>query len=164
MWSVLAFAVLGDGDKAGALFAMLNPINHTLTPDEVATYQVEPYAVVADVYSTAPHVGRGGWSWYTGSAGWMQRVGIESILGVRMSQDGLHINPCVPKLWPNYSVTIAWRSARYAITVDNPGHTGHGVASITLDGASVSTTAPVPLVDDGATHDVHVTLANGPAT
>ncbi len=158
MWSVMAFARLGAGDKAAALFAMLNPINHALTPADVAAYQVVPYVATADIYSTAPHVGRGGWSWYTGSAGWMQRVGIETILGVRISVAGLHIAPCVPAAWPGYSVTLAWRSSRYAITVENPGHTGKGVAAITLDGVAVPATAPVALADDGATHEVRVTL------
>ena len=84
MWSVIAFAMLGDGDKAGELFAMLNPINHARHARRVERYKVEPYVVCADVYSTSPHVGRGGWTWYTGSAGWMYRAGLESILGFRM--------------------------------------------------------------------------------
>ncbi len=161
LWAVLAFARLGEGDKAMSLFAMINPINHALTAQDVAVYQVEPYVAVADIYSTAPHVGRGGWSWYTGSAGWMQRVGIESILGVRISRDGLHIQPCVPRLWPGYSVTLTWRSSRYAIVVSNPDQTGQGVAAISLDGVSLSATDPVKLVDDGASHDVQVTLGHG---
>ena len=84
LWSVMAFAALGDGDKAVALFSLLNPINHARTRTDVLRYKVEPYVVAADVYATPPHVGRGGWTWYTGSAGWMQRAGVESILGLRM--------------------------------------------------------------------------------
>jgi cyclic beta-1,2-glucan synthetase len=158
LWSVLGFARLGDGDKAASLFAMLNPINHALTPADVAVYQVEPYVAVADIYSTAPHVGRGGWSWYSGSAGWMQRIGVEEILGVRIDREGLHVRPCVPKAWPGYTVAITWRTARYVITVDNPQRSGQGVATISLDGASLPPESPVKLVDDGATHAVRVTL------
>jgi cyclic beta-1,2-glucan synthetase len=159
MWAVLAFARLGDGDKAAALFTMINPINHALTPQDVAIYQVEPYVAVADIYSTPPHIGRGGWSWYTGSAGWMQRIGVETILGVRISEAGLHIDPCVPKQWPDYRVTVAWRSSRYLVSVKNAGGTGRGVAEILLDGVSQSPTQPLPLADDGADHEVVVTLA-----
>ena len=158
MWAVLAFAALGDGDKATRLFAMLNPINHARTKPDADRYKVEPYAVVADIYSTAPHVGRGGWSWYTGSAGWMQRVGIEGILGIRIQGAELHIDPCIPKTWPGFTATIAWRTARYAITVDNPAQTGGGVQSITLDGATLPDGTTVPLADDGRTHAVRVML------
>ena len=158
IWSVLAFALRGDGDKAAELFAMLNPINHALTPDDVTRYKVEPYVGVADIYAAPSHIGRGGWSWYTGSAGWMQRVGVENILGVRVRNGMLHVDPCVPRGWPCYTVTIAWRSARYVITVDNSAHTGKGVVSISLDGASLPAAKPVTLADDGATHDVQVTL------
>ncbi len=158
LWSVMAFAQLGDGDKASALFSMLNPINHALLPADVARYKVEPYVVAADIYSTSPHVGRGGWSWYTGSAGWMQRVGIESILGIRIRNTMLHIDPCIPKDWARYEVAIVWRSTRYVVTVENPARAGMGVVSISLDGASLSAGAPVPMIDDGATHAVEVTL------
>jgi cyclic beta-1,2-glucan synthetase len=159
VWTLMAFAALGDGAKAASLFAMLNPINRTRTQADLARYKVEPYAVVADVYSMPPNLGRGGWSWYTGSAGWMQRAGIESILGVRIRGSLLHIAPCIPADWPRYDVTITWRSARYIIAVENPAGVGQGVASVVLDGAACR--LPLPLVDDGATHSVHVTL--GPA-
>ena len=157
MWAVLAFTALGDGDKAGALFAMLNPINHARTRADAERYKVEPYAVVADIYSTAPHVGRGGWSWYTGSAGWMQRVGVEGILGVRILGTSLHINPCIPHDWPGFTATITWRSARYTITVDNPAGVSQGVRSVMLDGV-VLPGHTVALADDGAQHTVGVTL------
>ena len=156
-WAVLAFTALGDGDKAGALFAMLNPINHARTRADAERYKVEPYAVVADIYSTAPHVGRGGWSWYTGSAGWMQRVGVEGILGVRILGTSLHINPCIPHHWPGFTATITWRSARYTITVDNPSGVSQGVRSILLDGV-VLPGRTVALADDGAQHTLGVTL------
>ena len=157
MWAMMAFALLGDGDRAASLFAMLNPINHALTPAEVDRYKVEPYAVVADIYSVEPHVGRGGWSWYTGSAGWMQRVGVEHILGLRIHGAELRIDPTIPRDWPGFEATLAWRSARYAVTVENAG-SGSGVVAITLDGTSLLPGAPVQLVDDGRTHAVRVTL------
>ena len=162
LWSVMAFSALGDGDKAAMLFAMLNPINRALGLTDVARYKVEPYAVVADVYSMPPHVGRGGWSWYTGSAGWMQRTGIESILGIRIRGAALHIDPGIPKAWPRYEVTIAWRSARYRITVENPTGAGRGVSSLCLDGANVPAGSPLPLTDDGGEHTVNVVLGGQP--
>jgi cyclic beta-1,2-glucan synthetase len=158
LWTAMAFALLGEGDKAAALFAMLNPINHARTPAEAARYKLEPYVVAADVYSTPPHVGRGGWSWYTGSAGWMQRVGLESILGLRIRGSTLHIDPCVPRDWPRYDVTITWQSTRYIIAVENPSGVSKGVVLINLDGVDLPAGAAVPLVDDGATHAVRVTL------
>ena len=119
-WSVMAFAALGDGDKAVALFSLLNPINHARTRTELLRYKVEPYVVAADVYATAPHVGRGGWTWYTGSAGWMQRAGVESILGLRRRGAYLHLDPCIPKAWPKFEITVRRQSTRYEIVVDNP--------------------------------------------
>ncbi len=157
-WAVLAFAALGDGDRAGALFAMLNPINHARTPADADRYKLEPYVIAADIYSTAPHVGRGGWSWYTGSAGWMQRVGVEAILGIRIRGSSLLIDPCIPRAWPGFKATITWRSARYTITVENPGRVGRGVVSITLDGVALAAGADVTLADDGGAHVVGVML------
>ena len=99
IWSVLAFAALGDGDKAGELFSLLNPINHASTRAGVYRYKVEPYVVAADIYAEPPHVGRGGWTWYTGSAGWMYRAGIEWILGLRLRGTRLYLDPCIPRAW-----------------------------------------------------------------
>jgi cyclic beta-1,2-glucan synthetase len=158
LWTVMATAMLGDGDLAARLFAQLNPINHTRTAADAACYKVEPYVVVADIYSVAPHVGRGGWSWYTGSAGWMQRVGIERILGVRIQADLLLIDPCIPRDWPAFEVTIGWRSARYAITVINPARVNKGVVAMLLDRRGHAVGQPVELADDGVTHTVLVTL------
>ncbi len=156
-WAVLAFAALGDGDRAAALWGMLNPVRRALTQADADRSKVEPYAVVADVYSTAPHVGRGGWSWYTGSAGWMQRAGVEGILGIRILNGILHVDPCIPRDWPRFEATVTWRSARYRIVVENPGRACKGVASIRLDGADAAA-GPVTLLDDGGTHLVEVTL------
>ena len=155
-WAVLATAALGDGDGAAKLFGLLNPVRRALTQDDADRSKVEPYAVVADVYSVPPHVGRGGWSWYTGSAGWMQRAGIEGILGLRIAGGALHIDPCIPRDWPGFEATVAWRSARYRVVVGNPGRVCRGVRSIRLDGADVA--GPVKLLDDGGTHLVEVTL------
>jgi cyclic beta-1,2-glucan synthetase len=154
----MATAALGDGNQAHRLFNRLNPINHTLTLADVARYKVEPYAVVADIYSKPPHAGRGGWSWYTGSAGWMQRVGVESILGVRIRHGRLVLDPVIPKDWPGFEVAIVWRSARYDITVQNPAGVSRGVVSITLDGTELPADQMVTLVDDGASHRVEVKL------
>jgi cellobiose phosphorylase len=163
IWSIFAFAALGDGDRAGALFAILDPIRHSLTPEAVARYQVEPYVSCADVYSVAPHVGRGGWTWYSGSAGWLYRAGLEAILGVRLQGEALTIDPCIPNAWPGYQVALRHRGAdrritRYEIDVQNPHHVSRGVGTVELDGVTLPTAAPIPLVDDGAVHRVRVVL------
>jgi cyclic beta-1,2-glucan synthetase len=159
LWSVMAFAALGDGDKAAGLFSLLNPINHARTQAEVHRYKVEPYVVAADVYATASHVGRGGWTWYTGSAGWMQRAGVESILGVRVQGATLHLDPCIPKDWPGFEVTLRHGSATYHIRVENPDGVSRGIASAEL-AETVVAERPlhIPLVDDGATHILKVRL------
>jgi cyclic beta-1,2-glucan synthetase len=159
IWSVLAFAALGEGDKAGELFSILNPINHASTRAGVQRYKVEPYVMAADVYSEPPHVGRGGWTWYTGSAGWMYQAGMESMLGFKLRGTHLLIDPCIPRAWPRYEIDFAYHSSRYEIEVENPRGVNRGVASIALDGLPL--TGPettIPLVDDGATHRVVVTL------
>ncbi|HEV8584522.1 MAG TPA: glucoamylase family protein, partial [Methylomirabilota bacterium] len=158
IWSVMAFAALGDGDRAGELFAMLNPIEHARTPAGVARYAVEPYVVAADVYAEPPHVGRGGWTWYTGSAGWMYRAGLESLLGFRVRGTRLTIDPCIPRAWPGYSIAFRHRSARYDVVVENPGGVSRGVSSVELDGASVSGSGDVGLADDGRVHRLRVVL------
>jgi len=135
MWSVMAFAKLGLGDQAAGLFALLNPINHALTARDAARYRVEPYVIAADVYSVAPHEGRGGWSWYTGSAGWMQRAGIESILGITRRGATLRVDPCIPAAWPGFSAVLTLEGMRWEIVVENPGGACRGVGSAMLDGA-----------------------------
>ena len=159
LWSVMAFASLGQGDKAAGLFALLNPINHAGTRADVHRYKTEPYAVTADVYAQYPHMGRGGWSWYTGSAGWMQRAGIESILGMRIEGALLHLDPCIPKSWPGFEMTLRYRSAWYKITLENPAGVNRGIASLTLDGIT-HTQRPVCLMlhDDGLTHQIQVRM------
>jgi cyclic beta-1,2-glucan synthetase len=159
-WSVIAFAALGQGDKAAALFSLLNPINHASTRADVQRYKVEPYVVAADIYSVPPHLGRGGWTWYTGSAGWLYRAGIESILGFRLQGASLLLDPVIPTSWPRFELTYKHRSALYHITVENPRGVSRGVSSATLDGNALPSGSParVPLVDDGATHTVRVIL------
>jgi cyclic beta-1,2-glucan synthetase len=159
IWSILAFAALGDGDKAGELFSILNPINHASSRAGVQRYKVEPYVIAADVYSEPPHVGRGGWTWYTGSAGWMYQAGVESILGFRLRGATLLLDPCVPRVWPHFEIDFRYHSARYEIVVENPQGVSRGVASSELDGQPLPAGAPaIPLVDDGATHKVTVIL------
>ena len=135
MWTILAQARLGDGDAAGRLFAMLNPINHALTPADAARYKVEPYVAAADVYATAPHAGRGGWTWYTGSAAWMYRAGVEGLLGLTRAGGELVLAPCFPRDWPQMSANVRMGETRLAITIDNAAGTGRGIAGATLDGA-----------------------------
>jgi cyclic beta-1,2-glucan synthetase len=159
IWSVLALAELGDGDKAGELFSILNPINHASTRAGVQRYKVEPYVMAADVYAEPPHVGRGGWTWYTGSAGWMYQAGIEWILGFRLRGTTLLIDPCIPRAWPRYEIDFRYHSATYLIVVENPQGVSRGVASSELDGQALTGGgAAIPLADDGATHQVRVVL------
>src|SRR5208282_33823 len=159
LWSVIAFATLGEGDKAEALFALLNPINHARTRSDVHRYKVEPYVVAADVYAAEPHVGRGGWTWYTGSGGWMQRAGIESILGLRVQGDVLELDPCIPKDWPRFEMTLRHRSARYEIVVENPDGISRGIASAQADGTAMDRRPlRLKLLNDGGTHHLLVRL------
>ncbi|HEX2707765.1 MAG TPA: glycosyl hydrolase family 65 protein, partial [Solirubrobacterales bacterium] len=134
VWSVIASAELGDGDRAGELYSILNPISHASTRAGVQRYKVEPYVMAADVYATPPHVGRGGWTWYTGSAGWMYRAGLESILGFRVHGAKLQIDPCIPRAWPGFRIEFRYHSATYEIAVENPAGVSRGVATIELDG------------------------------
>ena len=158
-WSVIAFALLGEGGKATSLFAQLNPINHARTRAELRHYKVEPYVVAADIYSAPGHIGHGGWTWYTGSAGWMHRAGLESILGVRFEGSFLHLDPCIPNSWPGFEVTLRRRSARMRIKVDNPNGFSRGVASAQLDGILIAQRPlRVELIDDGRIHELLVTL------
>jgi cyclic beta-1,2-glucan synthetase len=157
IWSVIAFALLGDGDTAGELFALLNPINQASTRATVHRYKVEPYVVCADVYATPPHVGRGGWTWYTGSAGWMYRAGLESILGFRLRGSRLVIDPCIPRAWRGFEMVFRYRSAQYDIVVENP-RGGSRVVSVDVDGVSLDGDLSIVLADDRKTHRVRILL------
>ncbi len=159
IWSVIAFAMLGDGGKAAELFSIVNPINHASTRTDVHRYKVEPYVVCADVYAQPPHIGRGGWTWYTGAAGWMYRAGLEWVLGFRLRGATLVLDPCVPRAWPGFEIIFRYRSARYDIAVANPHGGSRGVAHAELDGTALpGNPARIPLADDGATHRVRVIL------
>ena len=159
LWSVMAYARLGLGTEAGALLALLNPITRAATRADVHRYKVEPYVIAADVYSVAPHVGRGGWTWYTGSAGWMHRAALESVLGFTVHGDELHLEPCMPAEWAGAEIGFRHRSARYEISIENPQRVGRGIVGAELDGAALSyTPLAVPLVDDGCDHRVRVLL------
>jgi cyclic beta-1,2-glucan synthetase len=159
-WSIFAFGALGQGEKAAALFAMANPITRSSTRADVQRYKVEPYAVAADVYSVGPHAGRGGWTWYTGAAGWLYRAGIEAILGLRTQGSSLLISPCIPRDWPRYEVAYRFGSTRYEIAVENEGSERHRVARAELDGVGLpGFPVRIPLVDDGRTHAVRVILS-----
>jgi cyclic beta-1,2-glucan synthetase len=121
-------------------------------------YKVEPYVVAGDVYAEPPHVGRGGWTWYTGSAGWLYRAGLEWILGFRVRGQTLSIDPCIPRSWPSYSINFRYRSATYRIQVENPSRVSRGVATINLDGKALDDRENIPLTDDGKTHQVLIVL------
>ena len=141
--------MLGDGDtRAAKLFRMLNPINHTRSRADVQRYKVEPYVVAGDVYSEPPHVGRGGWTWYTGSAGWIYRVGLEAILGFQLRGTMLTIDPCIPRNWPNFSLTFKYHSTTYKIRVENPSACMKGVALMNIDGKLIAGRTDVALTDD----------------
>ena len=157
LWTVWAFAELGQGDRAEALFHMLNPIYHSDTPEKVMRYAVEPYVIAADVYSAPSRTGRGGWTWYTGSSGWMYRLGLEAILGIRRLGKTLRIDPCIPKGWSNYQVTYHVGGTTYQIWVDNPSGINRGVKQVTLDG-KVLPGSEISLLDDGDVHQVHVLM------
>jgi cyclic beta-1,2-glucan synthetase len=161
LWSVLATALRGDGDRAFELFQMLNPLTHTLTPQDVATYKVEPFVVAADVYTAPGHLGRGGWTWYTGSASWMYRVGLEAILGFRKCGDRLTIRPRVPRSWPSYTITFRYGSSSYEILVLHPATMRDGDIHLEIDGRAVDGDV-IALVDDGAHHTVRLLPQNLP--
>jgi cyclic beta-1,2-glucan synthetase len=156
-WIVMALARLGSGDEAAEMFHMLNPVNHARHAADVARYRAEPYVLAGDVYNHPAHRGRGGWSWYTGSAGWMYRAAVESMLGLRRSGAAFAVDPCIPSAWPGCEVTWRFGGTRYDISTANPDRRCRGVLRATLDGALVDHLA-IPLVDDGRVHEVAVTL------
>jgi len=147
------------GDTAAALFSLLNPINHASTRAGVYRYKVEPYVIAADVYAVPPHVGRGGWTWYTGSAGWMYRAGLESVLGLRLHADLLSFDPCIPRTWPGFTISLRHGSARYEIKLENPDGVSRGIEVATIDGEIiVDRPLSLTLADDAVTHRLVVRL------
>jgi cyclic beta-1,2-glucan synthetase len=149
---------MGDSEKAWELLRMINPVNHSADPDSSALYKVEPYVVAADVYAVSPHIGRGGWSWYTGSSGWMYRLIVESLLGIGLAGDQLTIAPHLPAEWNSFKLHYRYRSASYAITV-----TAGAAASLTLDRKVVGGNA-ITLADDGREHVVELTVVRAGGT
>ncbi|HKP38029.1 MAG TPA: glucoamylase family protein [Pyrinomonadaceae bacterium] len=162
LWTVIAFAMLGDGDRAGELFGLLNPINHSSTRAGLHKYKVEPYVAPGDVYAVPPHTGRGGWTWYTGSAGWMYRAVLEYILGFKLSGDRLRIDPCIPRFWREFEISYRRGKTTYRIKVENPHALNRGVASVEVDGVKVGT--EINLASDERLHDVRVTLGEAQET
>jgi cyclic beta-1,2-glucan synthetase len=157
-WSLIAFAELGDGGKAVELFRMMNPINRSNSRASVQRYKVEPYAVAGDIYAESPHVGRGGWTWYTGSAGWLYRAGVEWILGFRLRGMTVSIDPCIPREWPGYSIEFRYHSSTYRIRVENPSGVTRGVALTEVDGKLLAGAANIHLLDDGRVHQIRIVL------
>ncbi len=157
LWTVSVAAHLGDGDRAGHLMSMFNPLAYARTAGDVVTYRVEPYAVCADVYTAAGHIGRGGWTWHTGSASWMYRVALKGILGFTKRGDRLSIEPCVPTSWKEFAIEYRYGLSSYAIAVRNPDGVSHGVTRVDVDGRR-ATNGVVVLADDGARHEVVVTM------
>jgi cyclic beta-1,2-glucan synthetase len=164
IWVAMAYAMSGDGDEAVDLLDMINPLNHASTREAADVYRVEPYVVVADVYAAPPHVGRGGWSWYTGSASWFYDVAVRSVLGIRTVAEGgkrrLVVDPCIPKSWKDFSADVRFGTTVYRVRVENPRGVNRGVDRVTCDGKAVPD-GRVPIVDDGRTHNVAVTLLGG---
>jgi cyclic beta-1,2-glucan synthetase len=161
VWTLIAYAMLDDGDRAGELFALLNPINHSSTRAGLHKYRVEPYVVAADVYAVSPHTGRGGWTWYTGSASWMYRAGLEWILGFNLQGDRLKLDPCIPRGWREYEITYRRGSSVYYLTIENPHGLNRGVPKIELDENPIPS-SEIVLVDDGKEHAVRITLEAKP--
>jgi cyclic beta-1,2-glucan synthetase len=157
LWVAMAFARLGSGEDAFECFHMLNPVNHARTHADAERYLVEPYVVAADIAAHPDRLGRGGWTWYTGSAGWMHRVGLEEILGLRRRANVLEVSPCIPASWPGFSARWRFGRSTYLIEVKNPEHRVRGVARAVCDGRSVDH-EQIPLVDDGKTHHVEVIM------
>jgi len=160
VWAAMAFAALGERERAWELLTMINPVNHAASAQGIAAYKVEPYVVAADVYAAAPHIGRGGWSWYTGSAGWMYRLIVESLLGLRLEGGKLHLAPCLPAGWKTFKVHYRYRETVYHIlasqTCAGDDRTGAEM-SVTVDGVELYDKA-IPLVDDHREHVVEVVV------
>jgi len=157
IWMMMAFAKLGDKKRVWELLNMINPINHSKDAAEIMIYKVEPYVLAADVYAYAPHIGRGGWTWYTGSAGWMYQLITESFLGLQQEGDKLKITPCVPPEWPSITIHYRYGKTIYHIIVTQKIEVGNPV--VTVDGVEEKS-GVITLVDDGAPHVIALVLFN----
>ena len=156
IWSIMAFAALGDNKRAWELFALINPINHAKSSETITIYKVEPYVVAADVYAVSPHTGRGGWTWYTGSASWMYQLILESFLGLKLEIDKLSFTPCLPKEWSEFKIHYRYRETYYHITVQQISHTDNQI-KVVVDGFEQNNPI-IQLVDDHKEHLVHISL------
>ena len=156
-WAIIAFALIGEGDKATELYELISPLNHTRDARGYSRYKVEPYVMAADVYAVYPNEGRGGWSWYTGAAGWMYRAGLEAILGFQKNGEMLIMEPCIPAKWQEYSIEYRYMDSSYTITVHNPDGICRGVREIHLDRQTIAGNE-ISLVNDGLMHTVHVIM------
>jgi cellobiose phosphorylase len=152
----MAFATMGDARRAWELLRMISPITHGSGDDRIDVYKVEPYVMAADVYFGEPHQGRGGWTWYTGSAGWMYRLIMESLLGLRVEGEVLYIEPVLPPDWEGYSLSYRHRETDYQITVHAPSE-GSGPRHVLINGELINSDR-LPLVDDGGEHRVDIHL------
>ena len=161
LWAVMATALQGDGNRAFELFQMVNPITHTDNPQSVDVYKVEPYVVAADVYTAKGHLGRGGWTWYTGSANWMYGTALEAILGFQPQGEKLFIKPCIPDKWKEFTIEYRFRSSTYEITVENADGVQCGNVELTVDGRTVQDA--IDLIDDGRHHRVTASLRSSPS-
>ena len=157
-WLGFAHAALGEGERAERVFRLLNPALRACTADDAARYRVEPYVLAGDVYSCPPWVGRGGWTWYTGAAAWMWRLGIEAILGIRLEQGHLHLDPCIPPSWQGFEAWIRAGKKSVHVVVDNPDHVASGVAAITLDTQVLGSHVICVDPDEAGVHEVRVRL------
>lgn len=157
LWTVIAFTMLGDGDRAGELFGLLNPINHSSTRAGLHKYKVEPYVAAGDVYAVPPHTGRGGWTWYTGSAGWMYRAALENILGFRLEGEHLRIEPCIPRAWRDFRIVYRRGKTTYQLEVENPHSVCRGIVSVEVDGI-VQPNNVITFNDDGSMHHVKILM------
>jgi cellobiose phosphorylase len=156
-WTAMALARLGENEKAWELLALLNPIHHGATSTQIATYKVEPYVVAADVYAVAPHQGRGGWTWYTGSAGWMYRLLIETLLGLSLEGDQLRVTPRLPKAWTTFKMHYRYRQTHYHLTITRLAEDLPGTGQLSLDG-QVLAGKTIPLLEDGRDHFVEIQI------
>jgi len=152
---VMAFATMGDVRRAWELFDLINPVRHADTPEGVARYKVEPYVIAADVYSVAPHTGRGGWTWYTGSAGWLYRLTTETLLGLKLDVDKLRFTPCLPMGWKSFKLHYRYRDTQHHITLHNTAGRWDGPQVVILDGVEQSG-AHLPLHGDGQEHHAEI--------
>jgi cellobiose phosphorylase len=156
VWTVMAFAAIGNTERAWELFNMINPVNHGSTPQGISTYRVEPYVVAADVYGVQPHLGRGGWTWYTGSSGWMYRLITESLLGLQREGDRLRFNPRPPKAWPSFRIHYRFRETLFHITIHSSGE-GRTISQMKIDGTDQADFV-VPLINDLGNHEIEIEL------